>query len=126
MHITRLPEELAPSFGGTDPLSSLLSDPTEAGYVTGVRLAAPDARRRDTFWGSKAPLGVKMVVDKPCTLLVCFHDASAVTASSSAKKGSGLSLRQSSKGASELELPPWVEEMGLKRTSTKVRRKDGV
>lgn len=101
---------------------SLVSDPNEVGHVTGVRMPALDARRRDMFLGAKSPLGVKMVVDRPCTLLVCFHDATALAGVSSVKKASGLFMRQSSAEASKLELPKWVEEMGLKRTSTKVRR----
>ena len=125
MYIARLPEELAPALGGTDPKLSFLPDPSEAGYVAGVRLPAPDVRRRDTFLRAKSPPGVKMVVDRPCTLLVCFHDVAAMAGVDSAKKGSGLGLRQSSNEVPKLELPQWVEEMGLKRTSTKVRRKDG-
>lgn len=121
MYITRLPEELAPMFGGIDPKLSSLSDPSEAGYVTGVRLPAPEARRRDTFLGAKSPLGVKMVVDKPCTLLVCFHDASAMAGADSVEKVSSLLSRRSSNEVSKLELPKWVEEMGLERTSTTVR-----
>lgn len=102
-----------------------LANPSEAGYVTGVRMPAPDARRRDTFWGAKSPLGVRMVVDKPCTLLVCFHDVAALAGVGSVEKGSGFLSRRSSNEVSKLELPKWVEEMGLERTSTTVRPKDG-
>lgn len=101
-----------------------LAGPSEAGYVTGVRIPAPDARRRDSFWGAKSPFGLKMVVDKPCTLLVCFHEVAALAGSDSVEK-SGFLSRRSSNEVSKLELPKWVEEMGLERTSTTVRPKDG-
>ncbi|CAM9288314.1 unnamed protein product, partial [Ectocarpus sp. 8 AP-2014] len=133
MRIQRLPEELAAPPAtppAVDPL--LLSTPPPAEkYATGVRLPAPGGTgRRRSMRGaasSASPPGVRMEVDRPCTLLVCFHDEHASAgAGAGAKSGVGgegrpgltgaRSTSSTSSGGSRLDVPKWADEMGLRRT----------
>ena len=135
MNIKRLPEELAAPPAKppvVDPL--LLSTPPQAEkFVTGVRLPPPPAGRRHSLRGATASPGVTMETDRPCTLLVCFHDDAASTgvqdddSDEADADGEGLGelahqASSSSVGGSKLNLPKWATQMGLSRTNMHVRR----
>lgn len=135
MKIQRLPEELAAPPAKppvVDPL--LLSTPPQTEkFVTGVRLPPPPTGRRHSLRGVTASPGVTMEIDRPCTLLVCFHDDAASTGvqdggsggEDADNPGSAELARQessSSVGGSQLNLPKWATRMGLSRTSMHVSR----
>lgn len=124
MKIQRLPEELAPPFSGAESMASPQKDGSSIGYVTGVRIPAPGAERRHTLRGrdGSAPMELNMEVDRACTLLVCFHDDTAVTGGDASAVGPGgeAGARDSMNEGSQLKVPSWAEEMGLNRTSMKV------
>lgn len=135
MKIQRLPEELAappvkPPV--VDPL--LLSTPPQPEkFVTGVRLPPPPAGRQQSLRRATASPSVTMEIDRPCTLLVCFHDDAASTGVQDGDSGDedadgpGLAelahqASSSSVGGSQLNLPKWATRMGLNRTNMHVRR----
>lgn len=137
MRIQRLPEELAAPPAtppAVDPLSLSTPPPAEK-FATGVRLPAPGGtgRRRSMRGAEASPPGVRMEIDRPCTLLVCFHDehASAGAGAGRAKSGVGgqrppgltgaRSTSSTSSGGSRLDVPKWAAEMGLRRTGMHVR-----
>lgn len=75
-----------------------------------------------------------MEIDRPCTLLVCFHDDAASTgvhtgdsdeddASSSGSAELAHQASSSSVGGSQMNLPKWATRMGLNRTNMHVRRR---
>lgn len=138
MKIRRLPEELAAPPATppvVDPL--LLSTPPQPEkFVTGVRLPTPAAGRRPSIRGATPSSGVTMEIDRPCMLLVCFHDDAASTGVQDGDGGDGgdadgpaaaasaeLAHQESSSSVSgsQLNLPKWATQMGLNRTSMHVR-----
>lgn len=132
MRIQRLPEELAApplSPPVVDPLLLSTPQPVER-FVTGVRLPLPaGAGRRPSLRGALSPPGVKMEIDRACTLLVCFHDdASSTGVNSGGGSGSALGgllsrvSSSSSAAGSHMEIPEWATQMGLSRTSMHVRK----
>lgn len=141
MRIQRLPEELAaPPVAPpvVDP-QSLSGPPPVEKFVTGVRLPPPAAGRgrRLSLRGSTSPPGVKMEIDRSCTLLVCFHDDASSTGVNSGGAGAGSGgagdaasgglvrhgSSTSSAAGSQMEIPKWATQMGLSRTSMHVRKR---
>lgn len=128
MKIQRLPEELAAPPAtppAVDPSSSSSGGPqtaaTAENYVTGVRLPAPPGSgRRRSLRGATSPPGVKMDVDRPCTMLVCFHDETASTGVEGSGGGGGGSGQAGAQGQSQIDIPEWATQMGLNRTSMHV------
>lgn len=129
MRIQRLPDELASPLGDKS-----LAEGNDTRYVTGVRLpASVPASYRATpslRCTSTTPVGMKMVVDRPCTLLVCFHEKLAVETGGSAGSRGGMNVFAKDRASTQtlekeaqvqfMELPSWATEMNLQRTSMKV------
>lgn len=130
MRIQRLPEELAPPHrAAIDPSLSAAAGKNDSEYVTGVRLPAPAGRRRMSLrMGSSERASLQMAIDRPCMLLVCFHDTAALTNRSGASQvfaaGAGAGgrevPRQPRPKELTLKLPAWAIEMGLTKTHMKV------
>lgn len=114
MRIHRLPEELAPPHPG-NPLGGA------RGFVTGIRM--PSHHRGMSLRGSSAPLGLSMVVDSACTLLVCFHDAGATTDASIQSIETEDSYGHSHAIPRPLDVPKWATELGLAKTGMRVRER---
>lgn len=114
MRIHRLPEELAPP----PPGQRSKEDATiAAGMVTGVRVPA-FGHRLSLHSGASTLPGLDMVVDRPCTLLICFNDAAATTGNTNSPGIMDVG------GEETLDLPVWATELGLFKTSMKVKGGD--
>lgn len=114
MRIHRLPEELAPPPPGRRSKEDAVTA-AAAGVVTGIRV--PAFGHRLLLRGGAAALpGLDMVVDRPCTLFVCFHNAAATAGGSSSVGVMDVS------GDGAVDLPVWATERGLFKTGMKVGR----
>lgn len=141
MKIHRLPEELAPpppgqheNVGNAEERTEAAAEAATAGYIAGIRLPAP-ANHRLSHGGTSVLPGVEMEIDRPCTLLVCFHDEMATKAAAAGLGGGGgasdgerrTSQRRSSvdggaaaAASSNQPLPQWATNLGLRKTRMKV------
>lgn len=137
MRIHRLPEELAPIFNRhaspQNPSSSLGNMENFRGvYVTGVRMPVPNASRYFSIQrNTSEPVGIDIEVNRPCELMVCFHDPAAITRGGSVALNrrisyEGLNLNEREVSSTELRLPFWAEKMKLKRTNMKVSETDRI
>lgn len=137
MRIHRLPEELAPivhRHANPQNLSSSLGnmETLKGVHVTGVRMPVPNASRYFSIQrNTSEPVGIDIEVNRPCELMICFHDPAAITRGGSVTHNTrisyeGLNLDERQVSSTELKMPFWGEKMGLKRTNMKVSERDRV